>query len=380
MDKKKILIMYATYGTGHKAIANYVKDYFNKNENYEIKVLDILDYSTRVLGGVTDKVFNNLLIKVPMLWNFIYYSTDNKIGGKVGAGFQARTLNNDRLTKTVMSYNPDLIITTHFTATHFICKLKKKKVIDVPLVCIVTDHKAHQMWLELNKYIDKMIVSAPEIKKGLIKKGIESSKIKSYGIPVSDKYIKELYDKNALLKKYRVKGDRPIILFYAGGGDGSFSSIPYLLTLIELKVDADVFFVCGKNQKLREKAQGMVRRHGNKNIKVLGFIETGPEYMSISDFIITRPGGITTTEALCFNKPMVLIKGVGGQEIDNTRFLEKKGYAVNARWIFIFRLVIRNLCENPNALLKFQAKVNKANQNNAMEKLFKLINQMLINK
>lgn len=377
MDKKKILIMYARYGTGHKAIANYVKDYFTKNSDYEIKLIDILDYNTRIVGNMASKVFNNLLVKVPSLWDVIYYSTDNRIGGKVGAGFQSRTLNKEKLSKTIMSYNPDLIISTHFTATNFICRLKKQELLSCPLVCIVTDHKAHQMWLELNKYIDKMIVSATEIKRVLIKKGIPSYKIKTYGIPISDKYIKELYDKSELLKKYKVVGDKPIILFYAGGGDGSFASIPYLLTIIELRVDADVFFVCGKNKKLKEKAQGMVKRHGAKNIRVLGFIETGPEYLAISDFVITRPGGITTSEALCFNKPMVLIKGVGGQEKDNNKFLQKKGYAVNARWLFVFRYVLNNLCSNPKALSAFQSRVNKANQNHAMEKLFNLVNSML---
>lgn len=377
MDKKKILIMYARYGTGHKAIANYVKDYFTKNSDYEIKLIDILDYNTRIVGNMASKVFNNLLVKVPSLWDVIYYSTDNRIGGKVGAGFQSRTLNKEKLSKTIISYNPDLIISTHFTATNFICRLKKQELLSCPLVCIVTDHKAHQMWLELNKYIDKMIVSATEIKRVLIKKGIPSYKIKTYGIPISDKYIKELYDKSELLKKYKVVGDKPIILFYAGGGDGSFASIPYLLTIIELRVDADVFFVCGKNKKLKEKAQGMVKRHGAKNVRVLGFIETGPEYLAISDFVITRPGGITTSEALCFNKPMVLIKGVGGQEKDNNKFLQKKGYAVNARWLFVFRYVLNNLCSNPKALAAFQSRVNRANQNHAMEKLFNLVNSML---
>lgn len=378
MEKKKILIMYAKYGTGHKAIANYVKDYFTKNGNYEIKLIDILDYNTKIVGNVASKVFNNLLIKVPSLWNVIYYSTDNKIGGKVGAGFQSRTLNKEKLYKSILSYEPDLVITTHFTATNFVCRLKKEGKTKAPLVCIVTDHKAHQMWIESNKYIDNMIVSATEIKKVLIKKGIPSNKIKSYGIPISDKYIKELYDKSSLLTKYKVVGDRPIILFYAsGGGDGSSSSISYLLCMIELKLNADIFFVCGKNQKLRERASGMVRRHNAKNIRVLGFIETGPEYLAISDFVITRPGGITTTEALCFNKPMVLIKGVGGQEKDNNRFLEKKGYAVNARWLFVFRYVIKNLCNNPKALKAFQSKVNKANQNHAMEKLFNLVQNIL---
>ena len=377
MNKKKILILYATYGTGHKAIATYVKDYFTKYGDYEIKLIDILDYSSFVVGNFADKVFNSLLLKVPALWDFIYYSTDNKIGGKVGAGFQSRTLNKEKLTRDVLSYDPDLIITTHFTATNFICRLKKNTVIDVPLVCIVTDHKAHQIWLELNKYTDALIVSSIEIKRSLIKKGIESRKIKTFGIPVSEKYIKELYDKTSLMKKYKVMGDKPVILFYAGGGDGSFASIPYLLTIIELKLDAIVFFVCGKNQKLREKARGMVRRHNAKNIRVLGFIDTGPEYMAISDFVITRPGGITTTEALCFNRPMVLIKGVGGQENDNTRFLQKKGYAINAKWLFKFRYTLKNLCNNPKSLEAFKNKVKKANKNNAMEKLFNMINSML---
>ena len=64
VNKKKILILYATYGTGHKAIATYVKDYFTKYGDYEIKLIDILDYSSFVVGNFADKVFNSLLLKV----------------------------------------------------------------------------------------------------------------------------------------------------------------------------------------------------------------------------------------------------------------------------------------------------------------------------
>lgn len=375
--KKKLLVMYATYGTGHKSIAKYIDDYFTVSNEYEVLEIDILQYANPILGAFTNKFYNNVMYKFPLLWSMIYYMTDVPIAGKMSAKLQSRVVSSKKIKKVILDFNPDIVIATHFTAATYISKLKKNKEIDCHLVSIVTDYKAHRIWLDSYKSEDALIVNSLEEKKTLIKRGIDANIIYTFGIPVSSKYTLSLYKKPELLKKFKLSGDKPVILFYGGGGNGSTTTLPYLLTLIEKKLDVDVFFVCGKNQKLKKKAENLIKRYHASNIHPLGFITNGPEYLAVADFVITKPGGLTVTECLTFKKPMVLIRNAGGQERDNYKFLEKRGYAINAVGYFKFSRVLKKLCNNPYYIDKMKENLEGLNKEETMRKLYNLIGEIL---
>ncbi len=372
--KKKLLVMYATYGTGHKTVAKYIDDYFTESGEYEVMEIDILQYATPFLGNFTNKFYNNVMYKAPWLWNALYFMTDNYVAGKVSAKIQSKVVSNKKIKKIIQDFDPDVVIATHFTAATYISKLKKSHELDCDLVSIVTDYRAHRIWLDSYKSETALIVNSPEEKKSLIRKGINGKIIHTFGIPVSAKYTKSLYDKSELMKKFKLSGERPIILFYGGGGNGSVTTLPYLLTIIENKIDADVFFVCGRSQELKKRAEGMVKRHEADNIHVLGYITNAPEYLTVADFVITKPGGMIVTECLCFKKPMVLTRNAGGQEKDNIHFLTKRGYAINAPGLFKFNRTLKKLCNNPDHLEKMLKNLdNMMNKEESMKSLFKLI-------
>lgn len=374
--KKKLLIMYATYGSGHKSIANYVDDYFINSGEYETMKIDLLDYSHKALDKFTSGFYNFTQKAAPFLWEVVYRSTNNKAIGTVSAKLQTKVVSDKKIKKLILDFNPDVVIATHFTGASYIAKLIKDGELNTKLVSVVTDYRAHQIWLDAADYEDALIVNSNEEKKILIKKGINPKIIKTFGIPVSSNYSMKLYDKTDLMKKFKVTGERPIILFYGGGGGGTNLSIPYLLTLIESKIDAEVFFVCGKSDDLKRHAENIVERHECKNIHVLGFINNGPEYMMISDFVITKPGGITTTECLCFKKPMILIKGNGGQEKDNYKYLTKAGYAINAVNLLKFRSTLKKLTTKPQILKNMRKNLDKVEKEEAMKKLFNLVEDL----
>ncbi len=375
--KKKLLVMYATYGTGHRSIAKYITDYFTESGEYEVMEIDILQYAAPFLGTFTNKFYNNVMFKMPWLWNAIYRITDNTVAGKVSAELQSKVVSNKKIKKVILDFNPDVVIATHFTAATYISKLKKAGELDCHLLSVVTDYKAHRIWLDSYRSEDALVVNSVEEKRTLAKRGINPGIIHTFGIPVSSKYTKSLYNKVELLKKFKLTGERPIILFYGGGGQGSSTTLPYLLNLIYAGVDADVFFVCGRNAELKRRAEGIVKRNEAKNIRVLGYITNGPEYLYVSDFVITKPGGLTVTECLCFKKPMVLIRNAGGQERDNYRFLTRKGYAINAVWQLKFRHTVKKLCDNPIHLEKMEHNLEELNKEDAMKKLFALVEKIV---
>ena len=375
--KKKLLIIYATYGTGHKSIANYIDDYFTNSGEYETLNIDLLDYSKKTLGKFTSGFYNFTQKHAPFLWEVLYRVTSTKHAGTVSAKLQSKVVSSKKISSVIKGFNPDIVIATHFTGATLIAKMIKSGELHTKLISIVTDYRAHPIWIEAHKTMDALVVNSQEEKKFLIKKGINGNIIKTFGIPVSSKHSVNLYDKSLLLKKFGLSGEKPIILFYGGGGGGSYLSLPYLLTMVEEKIDADIFFVSGKSEELFKKASGIVERHNAKNVRVLGFITNGPEYMTVSDFVITKPGGITVTECLCFKKPMLLIRGNGGQETDNYRYLVKNGFAINAVNARRFKKALNKLLTKPHVLKNMEKNLEKVEKESAMKELYELVGELI---
>lgn len=375
--KKKLLVPYATYGNGHRAIAKYIEEYFNDQGEYEVLTIDLLQYSTPLLGWVSKQVAERIIIaKNPFIWNTIYWLFDSKIRSLGTNQIAAHLYNNRRIKKAIKDFDPDITISTHYFASTLIAYYNKKSIINTKLITIVTDYKAHQFWLKNHQAEAAIIVASKEARNDLIRKGIAKEKIKTFGIPVSDKYqIK--YDKEAILKKYDLSGERPIFLFYGGGGNGTMLSIPYLKKIIKLNLNADFFFVSGNNTRLREKAEALVKESHSLNIKVMGFINNGPELLTVSDCVITKPGGITITECLCLKKPMLLVNKNAGQEKDNYKYLVRKGYAIKANSLFSFGKYLEYIIAKPEALTKMRKQLSKLDKNKAIEKTYRLANEIL---
>lgn len=372
---KKILIIYATFGTGHKSIANYVEDYFKKNNpNFEVKTLDLISYV--LFGKSTTKVSNRIILsKNQLLWGAIYNFFNNKVTTFGTYKMISKFFDSEALKKEVIDFNPDLVISTHFFASTTISRYVKKNYINSKLITIITDYQAHELWLQNHKAEDAIIVGSKEAKKEIVKKNVLKSKVKIYGIPISSKFS-EKYNKEEVLKKLGILNDKKIYLFFGGGGEGSFSSLPYFKELVKLNLNAYIIFIAGNNEKLKKKVQKIVNK--SNNIKVLGFVNNVEEYMTISDLIITKPGGITVTECLTLKRPMVLINKTAGHEKGNFKYLIKKGFALNGSSVKKFKKTMILIQANEKILNKIVHNLNKNSENKEpIKKLYNLSLELL---
>ena len=374
---KKILLMYATYGTGHKAIAKYVEDYFkSRNEEIKIKNIDLLDYVR--LGKTTSKLSNKIILSGnPILWGMIYKFFDSKITTFGTYQLVSKFFDSEALKEEIVSFNPDLVISTHFFASTSISRYKKKGYIDSKLVTIITDYQSHELWVQNKKTEDAIIVASKDEKRELVKKGVNPSKIRIYGIPISTKFNSR-FDRNEILKKLSISGKRPIYLFFGGGGVGSKTSLPYLKELIKLNLNADIIFVSGHNNTVKRKAQDLCEEYDADNVRVFGFVTNVPELMSISEAVITKPGGITITECLTLKKPMILINKTAGHEKGNFKYLVHNGYALNASSLGRFKRSMIAIYSNKKIVEKIKSNLNKnKNASKSMEKLYNLSIELL---
>lgn len=373
--KKRVLILYATYGNGHKSVAEYIKKYLEENGEYECLTLDLISYSLPIIGKFTKKSNDFLMTTIPMIWSILYYTFDNKISAYVSDNLSTKIFKNKLLKDTIEKFNPDITIATHFYGTNIMIKYNKKGITNSKIITVVTDYKAHNFWLNTNKKMDAIIVSSLEERMHLLKKGYKNKQIHTTGIPISPKVILP-EEKQELLKKFKIKNNKKTVLFFSGGGNGSLLNLVYFKELMKKKYDCNILFIAGKNKKAENMAYNYVKKYNTKNVHIYGFVTNINEFYQISDFVVTKPGGVQVTECLYFKKPMLLIKSNGGQEVENRRYLVKKGYAKNVKEIFTFNKYFKEILYNDKLRNKMIKNISKIEQNKSMEKLYKIVEKL----
>lgn len=370
--KKKILIIYATYGSGHKAIANYIERYFeNKDEELEIKSIDLLEYSNSYKGRLGKKISENLMLHHPFIWNLLYKSADHKYTCALSSNLIMKPFKNKRLEREISEFNPDLTIATHFYGSSIIAEYNKKGITHSKIISIVTDYEAHELWLKDFKKQNYLVVPCKEEQKLLVREGYNKNKIKPYGIPIFPN-LKEFTEKEENLKRLGLNPNLLTCVCFTGGGNGSTGTIPYVKAILKQKKKINLIIISGKNKKAYDKVKNYIEKYSVKNVLVYGFVTNVPELLEVSDFVITKPGGAQTTECLYFRKPMLLIKSSGGQEEANIKYFTKNGYAKMFRTPRRLAKYFKNIDKDNKDLNKMHAKLSKTDNRGAIEKIYEL--------
>lgn len=369
---KRILIIYATYGNGHKIVANYIKDSFkNKNKDLEIMTIDILDYCSLFINTFSKKLFEKTMFsKIPVIWELIYKFYNNKYRSIGTKKMCYRLYDKNNLRKIIKDFNPQVIISTHFFGSILIEKYKKDNLINSKLYTIITDYELHEFWTKAYKSETAIIVSNKEMKKELLQKGVPKEKVKVFGIPLSDDFNNEL-DKDDLRRKFKLKKQKTILFF--GGGNNSNSSFIYLKKLLAYDDYFNIIFIAGNNSKLKNSVTKLVKKNKCQNVKILGYTNKVYEYMTASDLVITKPGGLTITECLYLQKPMLIINRNAGQEKGNYKYLVKNKLAIKTSNSYKFNKYLRQLAYNDKILNNLNNSLKKYGKKQSMDDLYNLI-------
>ena len=321
---KKILIFYGSYGGGHLSAANSIGECIKENyADTEVQIIDCIKYVDRLINAISTAAYRGMAKKAPWAWKKVYYNSEKGTLAKISTAsnkIMARKLN-----KLIKLNNPDLIISTHPFSNQMCGYLKKKGKLNCKIATVLTDYEIHNQWLVNSDYIDYFFVSHEGMKKSLIKKNIPENKIFVSGIPISKKFLSN-FDRNEVFKNFELNPSKKTILFFAGGefGLGKSKTYQILDVLINNFPDIQVIAVAGKNEKMKESFEKLVKDTNSFNrIKVLSYTKQVPELMSISNLVITKPGGLTTTESLVSGLPIIVINPIPGQEEQNAEFIEQ---------------------------------------------------------
>lgn len=296
---KKIIIFYGSYGGGHLSAARSIKEYIDSNyTDTETYMVDCIEYINKSLNKITTKAYSEMAKNAHWVWKKVYYSAEEGPVAKVSN--ETQKLMAIKLNKLLQNYNPDLIISTHPFSSHMCAILKKKKKINCKISTIITDYAPHNQWLMHPAYIDYFFVAHDGMKEDLIKRGIRESQIKVTGIPLSNRFLAN-YNKEKILTEFNLEPNKKTILFFAGGeqGFGKDKIFAMLKSIIEGFPNLQIIAISGKNEKMKKQFDELVlKTNSDKTVKVLKFTNRIPELMSVSDLVITKPGGLTTTESL----------------------------------------------------------------------------------
>lgn len=372
---KKILILYADYGSGHKSIAEYVTKYLNDHNKVETKLLNMTDYGNFV-GKVGLKLYNWVLIhRHERVFDIAYEIMDHKLTSILNSHISKQSYDNPSLRKVITDFKPDITISTHFFCSNIISYYNKLNLIKSKIYTIITDYHSHELWIKNAQNENGFIVANELVKEELIKKGVNPKKIFPYGLPLNISALEKLEDNQTIYKRYNLTGKKDIYLFFGGSSSGSMYYYDYFKTICNLNLNIDIIFICGKNQKLKEKSDNFIKNNNFKNVLVLGYSTDVLNLMKISKLVITKPGGATLTECLEMKVPMLLVPGVGGQEKYNARFITKRKYGLKVRGCYVFKRILKKIQAKPFIITNMQEKLQELDNNQAVEKINELISQ-----
>lgn len=327
---KKILIFYGSYGGGHLSAAKSIKEYIEKNyTDTDVVMLDCIEYVNKIINKLTTKAYADMAKNAHWIWKQLYYNSE-KNGALARIGNTVNRLMAIKLNKLFKNGAPDLIISTHPFSSQMCAILKSKGKINSQIATILTDYAPHRQWLEKPEYVNYFFVAHDGMVEDLVKRGIDRNKIYSTGIPLSNRFLAH-YDKDGILKEFGLAKNKATVLFFAGGeyGFGKDTTFNILKTIIEEFDNLQVVAIAGKNVKMQAKFETLVKETDSEDtVKVLSYTNKVPELMSISDIVISKPGGLTTTESLASGLPIIVINPIPGQEEENAEFLEQNGVGI----------------------------------------------------
>ena len=326
-EKDKILILSATFGDGHKQVAKAISEAVEYTlPNASPIILDIMEWIHPYLYPVSLFVYKRGIKRFPQVYSYFYKKTrvKNSFSTKLNSLF---TFGLQTMLEVIQRIKPRVVVSTYPFAAGIISKLKEQGLINIPAVTIITDYTDHSYWI--HPYTDLYIVGSNQVRDRLISLGIEDDKIKNTGIPVRQRFI-ESQPRELLLEKYGMRSNKFTILIM-GGGDGFIGKGRSTFRALEsVSQTLQLIIVCGRNKKLKKQLELELKDYKH-DVLLLGFCENIQELMAISDLMITKPGGVTTSEALAMGLPLLIYHPLPGQEEDNAEFLWKSGLAFLAK-------------------------------------------------
>lgn len=336
-----ILIASFNVGAGHAQAAKAIQAALNlEHPDLSVELLDVFQCLPWIKRQLFSTLYLSLIRLCPELWGMAFKKTDDH------ARWRARSEKNPafarmthrRLLRLVSQKNPAVLVCTHFLHLDLFgrefCRPRKR-----PLACVITDFEAHASWV--SPHVDRYFVATDRVRQSLAYRSIPIARVQATGIPIHPQFSCD-FSKAQACAKFGLDLDKPVVAVLGGGlGLGPMENVMRELDLYSTPLQ--VVGAAGKNEKLQKRLSGIMQR---QSTKVLGFLDNMHELLRAADLIITKPGGLTSSEALARQCPMLLINPIPGQEAGNSDFLLEHGVAAKANRITDLRPILEEMLDS----------------------------------
>ncbi|CAM4094154.1 glycosyltransferase [Paenibacillus alkaliterrae] len=320
-QQPKLLILYASYGEGHLQVARAIRDAMEERGNYRTVMVDLMAESHPWLNEVTRRFYLKSYTHMPSLYGWMYDFTrpmkhDSLFGGLL------HSFGRDKIRRILAAERPDAVV--HTFPSFALPELKKRTGYHPPSYAIITDFDLHRRWVHPS--IDRYYVATEDLKKELTLLGIPGSSVQVSGIPLK-RGFRAIAPSAELFVRYKLRPDKPVVLIMAGA-QGVMPDVEQICGGLLQDANVQVALVCGHNRLLKDSISEQFQHHtGAARLHVYGFVEQIHELMALSDCLITKPGGVTLSEAIAAELPIFTYRPVPGQEKQNALYLASKGAA-----------------------------------------------------
>jgi processive 1,2-diacylglycerol beta-glucosyltransferase len=355
----RILVLSASVGAGHLRAAQAVELALRQvRPDAEVRNLDVLELTNAPFRRLYGKAYLDLVNKAPHVLGYFYDLADrpSRSGKNRGDRFRllVQKLNLKRFSTLLQTEPCDLVINTHFLPAEIIAALRRDGKLGVPQVTVTTDFETHRLWVHLP--CELFFTATAEGALYLQSWGVPSGTTRVTGIPIHPVFATEK-PREECLKKHGLRGDRPVILQVAGGfGVGPIAKIFTGLTQIERPLE--IVVVTGKNEKAKEQLK-QIKVPSRHRVKVLGFTDQIDELMAAADVVVSKPGGLTTSETLARGAAMVVVNPIPGQESRNSDYLLENGAAIKVNNLATLGFKVAGLLDPPGQLAEVRAKAKR---------------------
>ncbi|MDI6739620.1 MAG: glycosyltransferase, partial [Candidatus Edwardsbacteria bacterium] len=364
---KKILIISASAGAGHTIAARAVEHslYALKRDDFGVVHIDLLHFSTALYKMIYHDVYLYMAAKQPHLYGYVYEASD-RIKRNKRPDFLWRwmdSLNSRKFINYMMEGEWSAVVSTHYLATQLVADLKRKRKLSAPLATITTDYGLHAYWFTQD--CEHYVVADDAVRNHLAGIGILPDRIHAFGIPVMPVFA-ENKSRRALKNKLQLRPGIPTVLLLSGGfGVGPIEQS--VRDLEKVKTSFQLIAVAGKNKKLYQLLREMARRTPF-HLKAIGYTDQMDEYMKASDIAITKPGGLTTAEAMACGLPMIVINPIPGQEDMNSDMVLENGAGVKAMHPVDVAFKLQQVLSTPGRLAAMRAAAQALGKPGAAER------------
>lgn len=358
MAGRRFLLMHLTSHTGHQRASRAIEQTLKQRDpSVAVVGLDASQFASRIVRWAIAQSYYSLIRHQPDVWEYLY---DNPSVYRRIQFLQVllHRYYASKFQRLLDHVRPDVIACTQAYPCGIAADFKKRHHLKVPLIGILTDHAPHLYWF--HDAVDIYVVPSEQVKQRFITKGVEPSRVKVLGIPIDLQFIQRS-DREATASRFGLDIHQPVILIMGGGGGfGHIQDI--VLSLDALPHPCQMVVITGTNRSLFHWMKQQFFRH---RVVTLGYVEHVSQLMDVATLLISKPGGMTISEALVKHLPLVIVNPIPGQEAYNARYLLSQGAAVEAGAPEMVRQTVRDLLDSPVRLDNLRHRIAELARPNA---------------